>query len=453
MSPPTLVMQTTYAELLERCAAAAFDASFPEDGVFTSKTIKGRRYWYFQSSAEQGRTQKYVGPETPELLQKIEHHKDARDDERERRALVSTLVRSFGLPRPIPEIGNIVAALAKAGVFRLRAVLVGTVAYQTYPAMLGVKLPIPILQTGDIDIAQFGNISVAIKDQTPPVLDVLKEADITFRAVPTVHKGHITSYAAKGGLRVDFLTPNEGAETDVPQPLPALQTDAQPLRFLDFLIYEPEPAVILHDTGIYVTVPSPQRYAIHKLIISRRRPEGTAKRDKDIQQAEALLDILWQRRPHELKLAWEEAYKKGDKWRQPLIEGMGELTPRIRDGILKVIGHKREFIAGLDLTFNNATPRYDFARDIVTFAGDSMRVTVQCSISREALDDHFGTNGLDQKGRLEAFLKNRSTIEGLARTKYMSYPIEELGTVLIKTADVADLLKKSRSSRKELRKS
>ena len=168
MPPPPLVMQTTYAELLERCASAAFSESFPQDGVFIPKTINDRKYWYFQSPSKEGRTQKYVGPETPELLQQIEHHKDARDDERERRALVSTLVRSFGLPRPIPEIGNIVAVLAKAGVFRLRAVLVGTVAYQTYPAMLGVKLPIPILQTGDVDIAQFGNISVAIKDQTPP---------------------------------------------------------------------------------------------------------------------------------------------------------------------------------------------------------------------------------------------------------------------------------------------
>ncbi len=441
MPPPPLVMQTTYAELLERCASAAFSESFPQDGVFIPKTIKDRRYWYFQSPSKEGRTQKYVGPETPELLEKIAHHKDARDDERERRALVSTLVRSFGLPRPIPEIGNIVAVLAKAGVFRLRAVLVGTVAYQTYPAMLGVRLSNSILQTGDIDIAQFGNVSVAAKDRTPPMLDVLKTADNTFRPVPTIHKRRVTSYAAKSGLRVDFLTPNEGPDTDTPQPLPALQTDAQPLRFLDFLIYEPEPAVILHDAGIYVSVPSPQRYAIHKLIISRRRREEAIKRDKDIQQAEALLDILWQKRPHELKLVWKEAYKKGGKWRQPLIEGMGELTPHVRDGILKVIGHKREFIAGLDLTFKNATPHYDFARDIVTFAGDSLGGPIQCSISREALDDYFGTDGLDQKGRIETILKNRSDIEHLARIKYLSWPIEEPGTILIKTMDVPKLRK------------
>jgi hypothetical protein len=43
MPAPSLVVQTTYAELLERCAAAAFGESFPDDGTFTPKTIKGRK--------------------------------------------------------------------------------------------------------------------------------------------------------------------------------------------------------------------------------------------------------------------------------------------------------------------------------------------------------------------------------------------------------------------------
>ena len=67
MPAPSLVVQTTYAELLERCAAAAFGESFPEDGAFTPKTIKGRRYWYFQTASAEGRSQRYVGPESPEL--------------------------------------------------------------------------------------------------------------------------------------------------------------------------------------------------------------------------------------------------------------------------------------------------------------------------------------------------------------------------------------------------
>lgn len=336
MPPPSLVLQTTYAELMERCAAASFMASFPQDGGFVAKTVKGRKYWYFQSGANGSRSQKYVGRETPELLEQIGHHKDAREDERERRGLVSTLVRSFGLPRPIPQMGEILAAMERAGVFRLRAVLVGTVAYQTYSAMLGAKLSAPMLMTGDIDIAQFGDVSVAINDRIPPILSILNSVDTTFRAVPTIHKDRVTSYTATGGLRVDFLVPNTGPDSDKPRPLPALQTDAQPLRFLDFLIRDPEPATILHGPGIYVNVPSPQRYAIHKLIVARRRSEGSAKRDKDLHQAETLLALLCEKRPHELKSAWKEAYKRGPKWRELLKEGLGQLALPIRDAVCEL---------------------------------------------------------------------------------------------------------------------
>lgn len=338
MPPPALLMQTAYAELFERCSSAAFAESFPQAGAFTPKTIKERRYWYFQLPASEDRIQKYVGPETPELLEQIARHQEARDDERERRALVSTLIRSFGLPQPVAEIGDVIEALAKAGTFRLRAVLVGTTAYQTYSAMLGAKLPNPTLQTGDVDIAQFKNVSVAVEDKTPPMLEVLKGVDKTFRAVPRVGgERHITSYAAKGGIRVDFLTPNEGPDTDDPQSLPALQTDAQPLRFLDFLIQDPQPAVLLRNAGTYVLVPAPERYAVHKLIVSRRRREGTAKKDKDLQQAESLLAVLAQKRPYELKSAWNEASQRGPKWRNLLSEGKALLTPPTLEIVQKAI--------------------------------------------------------------------------------------------------------------------
>jgi hypothetical protein len=338
MPTPQLIAQTTYAELLERCSAAAFSEAFPEDGTFVVKTVNARRYWYFQERAGEVRRQRYVGPETPELLEQIAHHRQARDDERERRALISVLVRSFGLPRPVHEAGEILSALARAGVFRLRSVLVGTVAYQTYSAMLGVRLPVSSLQTGDIDIAQFRNVSIAIEHRTPVMLDILKSVDETFRPVPHISdRRRVTSYIAKGGWRVDFLTPNVGPDTDQPQALPALQTDAQPPRFLDYLIHQPAPAVVLHHGGIHVHVPAPERYAIHKLIVSRRRPGHLAKRDKDLRQAEALLEVLLQRQPYELKLAWQEAYDRGQTWRQLLTEGVSLLPPKSRDGLLNLL--------------------------------------------------------------------------------------------------------------------
>lgn len=445
MPAPSLVVQTTYAELLERCAAAAFGESFPDDGTFTPKTIKGRRYWYFQTASAEGRSQRYVGLESPELLERIAQHRQAREDERERRALVSMLVRSLGLMPPIPQIGEVVAVLARSGVFRLRSVLIGTVAYQVYPAMLGVRLPGALLQTSDVDVAQFTSLSSATDDETPPMIHVLRGADKTFREIPNLSRhGLASSYVAKGGIRVDFVTPNEGADTDTRQMLPALNTNAQPLRFLDFLIRDPAPGVVLHGSGIYVHVPSPERYAVHKLILSLYRPAAIAKRDKDLRQAERLIEALAERRPGELKDVWEEAYERGPHWRKFLLEGMRNLAPQARDLMLRILGRPREILQSIDLTFDSSTARYDFSRDTVTFAGAAFGGPVQCAISREALDDHFGTDGLDNAGRVEAFQRNRSKIESLARRKYLSWPVEEPQHVLVKTIDVERLSNLSR---------
>lgn len=441
MPAPTLILQTTYAELLERCASTVFSENFPAAGVFIKKAVRGRSYWYFQLPSAEGRSQRYVGPETSELLERIARHKEARDDERERRALVSTLVRSFGMSRPIPELANIVAALAKAGVFRLRGVLVGTVAYQTYSAMLGVKLPMQAIRTGDVDIAQFRNVSVAVADETPPMLEILKEVEPTFRPISNLHAGRVVSYQAKGGIRVDFLTPNEGPDTDVPEQLPAFHTDAQPLRFLDYLIHDPEPAVMLHEAGIYVLVPAPQRYAVHKLIISRRRATGAAKQGKDIGQAQALLGVLAKDRPSELEAAWIEAVNRGKVWRDLAAEGLGQTDADTRDTVLKAVHELRNIIPELDLSFRAPEPRYVFDLDVVVFEGYAAGNVVQCKITGEALEDHFGSTGLGKEERLAAFLQNRSSIEALSCAKYLHRPVEEPGRILIGTADIEELLK------------
>jgi hypothetical protein len=273
---------------------------------------------------------------------------------------------------------------------------------------------------------------------------VLKEVDNTFRALPHVHSDKsVTSYRANGGLGVDFLTPNEGPDTDAPQRLPALQTDADPLRFLGFLIRDPEPAVVLQDAGIYVTVPSPERYAVHKLIVSRRRRPGAAKQQKDVQQSAALLALLAQKRPFELKSIWKEAYR-GKTWRQLLGEGLSQLPAATRDLTVKTVDEPRNIVTALNLVFNNPAPTYDDRRDIVIFGGEALGTPVSAAISRAALDDNFGTNGTSgrtSEERLETFQKNRSLIESMARHKYLFWPVEEIGTVLIKTQDVPKLVK------------
>jgi hypothetical protein len=104
--------------------------------------------------------------------------------------------------------------------------------------------------------------------------------------------------------------------------------------------------------------------------------------------------------------------------------------------MLKIVGRARDILPGIDLTFDGSTARYDFSRDTVTFVGAAFGSAVQCAISREALDDHFGTDGVDNNGRVEAFQKSRPKIERLVRRKYLSWPPEEPECVLLKTMDV-----------------
>ena len=422
------MLQTVYADLLDRAATDAFAEAFPADGGFTAKELRGRRYWYFQASKANGRGQRYVGRETPELLAQIAAHKASRTYRRDQRTLVATLVRSGNLPRPLPPIGDLVAALAGAGVFRLRGVLIGTVAYQTYAAMLGIRLPASMVQTADVDVAQFADVSAAIGDTTRPMADVLREVDASFRPVPRIDPPRAVSYAATSGLRVDFLTPNRGRETEEPQRLPAFGTDAQPLRFLDFLIREPEQAVLLHGAGVLVSVPAPQRYALHKLIVTRRRREGDAKREKDLFQAQSLLDALVRRRPHELRAAWTEAFSRGKTWQRLLGEGLGLLHPAIRDDVLRTVGAPRAVVPGLDLQFVPGKVAYDDATGEVYFFGQvrsqaASAESIRCCVSRDTLEACFGPGPFNRAACLAAFRQHRSLMEQAARAKYLGQPV------------------------------
>ncbi len=255
-----LMAQTTYAELLDLSDVHAFESAFEEPGTFSAKTVKGSKYWYFRPKRHLGADspQRYVGRETAELLERIAHHRQAKRDQRAQRALVRSLVHAYGLPAPLPAAAQVVEGLARSGVFRLRGVLVGTMAYQTYAAMLGVRLKGALMQTSDVDVGEFLSVSIAVQDQTDSMQKVLQAIDPTFRKIPNLGRIAPTRYISRQRLRVDFLVPNQGADRDEPLYLPALKTAAEPLRFLDFLIHEPVKAVLLHGGGVAVTVPAPE---------------------------------------------------------------------------------------------------------------------------------------------------------------------------------------------------
>jgi hypothetical protein len=325
-----LVYRTIYAELAQRSFDASFDAAFPATGNFLKVPVDGREYWYFHDTHAETK-RRYVGPiADPEITRRVTDFMRVKDDLKGRRKLVSTLTREAGLPAAERMTGDVIEALERAGLFRLRGVLVGTVAFQTYSALLGIRFTGSSLQTADADFAQFHSISAAVEDAIPPVLDVLREVDAAFRAIPHRTDGrYSTQFANDRNYKVEFLTPNRGSDdhSDRPAPMPALGgAAAQPLRFLDFLIYEPVRAIVLHKAGIPVLVPPPQRYAVHKLIVASQRQgdaNGIAKRDKDIHQVQLLAEALaLTRQRSALAEAFADAWARGPHWRAALLAGM-----------------------------------------------------------------------------------------------------------------------------------
>lgn len=183
-----------------------------------------------------------------------------------------------------------------------------------------------LAQTGDIDLASFQRLSVALGDKVEEdpgdILSALK-----FDPVPGISDRQIWKWRqSRSEVMVEFLTPAFGDETV--KPLPALGVSAQALNYLNYLIAEPIPAVALYRSGVLVQIPRPERFAIHKLIVADRRREGSdrGKSAKDRAQAAFLIEVLAQDRPDELAEAWEDARSRGPRWRKRLDASLARMA-------------------------------------------------------------------------------------------------------------------------------
>ena len=325
-----LAVQNAYSDLLDRLLD---DAIVEVGGTPVQRTIRGRRYWYTRTFVGSEEKEKYLGPDKPELRARIERLREEaaglRERAERRRPLVQML-RVRGVPRIDAATAKVLLALARAGVFRLRGVLVGTHAYRLYPLILGVMIPEAHHATEDIDIAQFREISVALDDQADPkVREALAEIGQLTPAA-SLYPGQPTGFRVADTM-VEILTPIRGPDRDQPVALPALGVYAKPLRFLDFLLAEAIPAAVPYRHGALVNVPQPARYAVHKLIVATRRADtALAKARKDIEQATALIRVLAEDQPDELARVYQEAGRRGEQWRRALIRGATRMPPEVR---------------------------------------------------------------------------------------------------------------------------
>lgn len=393
--PATL--QTTYANLLQAHLNAP---PFEFDGAPFTMVRRGKTYWYVNQrglGADAPR-QCYLGPDTEEMRERIEAMRaaaDSRTDFREHCSRLVAQLRAGGIPALDRQTGPVLRALCKSGVFRLGGTLVGTQAFRHYDLELGVILTgddaqdIKLRETDDLDLASFERLSAAIADETDPDL-AQSLVELGFTQGNTLRKRPPTTWRhARSTYAIDFLTPSF-EEDEAPRRLDALNIWAQGLHYLDFLIKDPMPAVSIYMEGLFVQVPRPERYAVHKLIISQRRSAGSgAKARKDVQQARAIISAMSGHQPYELKAAIAEADARGPKWREALDRALEvKFSPR---------------------------PAFRHSGDSIHFEAKALGSTQNFRISGSALALFSGER--DDEQTAEA---NRTAIEAMFRRKFRS---------------------------------
>jgi len=298
-------------------------------GSVERKSRNGRVYLYERYRLGAKVVSRYLGEATPELEARLAHAAALREASRTRRverARLVRLLRSEGYAGLDNLTGSLITAMARIGVFRLGGTLVGTIAFRLYEGELGVRIGSDTLaQTGDIDVASFERLSLALGDT---VIEDMSGtlAQLEFEPVPSLDPGRAWRWRqTRRETLVEFLTPAFGDEGI--RDLPALGVSAQALNFLNYLMADPIKAAALYRSGVLVQIPRPERFAVHKLIVADRRREGpdALKARKHQAQAAFLVEVLAEERPDELAEAWEDARGRGPRWRERLDRTLARL--------------------------------------------------------------------------------------------------------------------------------
>ena len=330
----SLSAQTAYAELIESARARELDRSIAHlSGSFSSKTVKGRTYWYYQYRDVDGSVRQiYVGPDTGEIRALM-----ARAREKPTRAL-EPLARSaiaLGCERVLPRHFRIVRRLSEYGFFHAGGVLIGTHAFLSIGNLLGVRWR-DGSRTQDIDFAHAGkNISIALPATVKvDVHKALKSLEMGFLPISTFGGEAGATYLnpREPELRLDFLTTlhRRGGRAFTPE---NLNVALQPLKFMEFALEHPVQAAVFCEEGaVTVNIPSPARYALHKLLVWGERKEAfRTKAAKDLLQAAALIAYFKDHRSEELRDAWRDLLSRGKGWRTRARQGRNALSKAAPD--------------------------------------------------------------------------------------------------------------------------
>jgi hypothetical protein len=198
------------------------------------------------------------------------------------------------------------ASLHRHGLFDAGAALVGSHAFGVLVNQMGVRAA--AYATEDIDVARKESLAFSHLPEKG-FLDMLRDSGIHFVEVPGLDLKKPSSSFKQAGVsrfHVDLLVPSADAKIRVVG-VPELKAHATALPYLGYVLGQTQSATLISREGCCpVRVPVAERFAIHKLVVSRLRTNRSAKSEKDIFQAAVLMAALGDKFPGAIGQAVED---------------------------------------------------------------------------------------------------------------------------------------------------
>jgi hypothetical protein len=335
-SPHERALTLLFAEI-ESTASGQIETFLGTPGTLTERTNdNGTRFWVHRySDALDQRREVYLGKaDDADVAAQVVALRDRIESSNATIAQIRILARS-GFATVDRKAYYTLASLHNHGLFRAGALLIGSHAYGALLNAIGVRA-VPYA-TEDVDIARREALAIP---GVPGFLEMLRETGIKFFEVPSLdRRGASTSFAERGGarLKVDLLVPS--TNEDYPTiPVPELKAHAKGLPYLAYLLGGSQEIPVLSSHGaIMVRVPVPERYAIHKLIVSQLRNKGSSKPEKDLRQAATLIEVLVERFPGAIEDAARAVPKTASRQVARAIRALKQHLPATAEAAWDVI--------------------------------------------------------------------------------------------------------------------
>jgi Uncharacterized conserved protein len=182
-----------------------------------------------------------------------------------------------------PQVSELLKELCRVGFFP-HGLLVGSWPMLIYTLHFVLQYG---FATNDVDFAVHSAVKIPPSPLPQAVPELLKR--LGYEPVTDYDTGIETFF--QGTFEVEFIGHRRGGGTKPAEVIPPWKVSAQLLPFIDLLFIRPCTVRIEDFT---VTIPSPEAFFLHKLIVARRRTGSDKewKRAKDLQQCRALAEVV-----------------------------------------------------------------------------------------------------------------------------------------------------------------